>query len=151
MTFDVPENEAIPAGLYPAVLVNVSTKTLEKGQYAGDTIRIWTFAVDYQGETKKVDGSSSLAFGPASKSYEWFMALMGRPPVFGEKNVQIAGRPCTLNLTVNDNGYNRVKDVLPPTGPQKAAAPAPAAPTPLVDDGPPLEEPPMLDADGLPF
>lgn len=151
MTIDIPESQAIDAGLYPATLTKLEVKTIEKGAYAGDTIRIWTFAVDVNGTTEKVDASSSLAFGSKSKAYRWFNALVGRPPVFGEKGVQLAGLPCQLMLVIDeDSGYNKVADVLPAKQGQKVAAATVAAPSASDDGLPPMEEPPLYSQEDMP-
>lgn len=160
MTLDVPESQAIDAGIYPATLTKLELKEIEKGEYAGDTIRIWTFNVEVDGKLEPVSGSSSLAFGPKSKAYEWFTAIMGRSPVFGEKGVDIVGRRCSLWLIVDpDSGYNRIKQVLPATdkGQQPVAAVS-AAPGAFADglpdlpfaDGTPVEEPPVHSQEDMP-
>jgi hypothetical protein len=129
-------------------LTKLELKEIEKGAYAGDTIRIWTFQVDVDGVLEKVTGSSSLAFGQKSKAYQWFSAIVGRPPIFGEKGVVMAGLPCRLHLIVDDeSGYNKIAAVLPAEKGQKAAAPAVAPPD---DDLPPMEEPPLYEGADLP-
>ena len=155
MTLDVPERQTIDEGIYNATLTKLEVKTIEKGAYAGDTIRIWTFHVDVDGVPESVTASSSLAFGPKSKAYSWFTAIMGRAPVFGEKGVQITGRPCRVWLTIDDeSGYNKVKDVLPAEKGQKPVEAITAAPAATDDDLPdmefPLEEPPQYSKDDLP-
>lgn len=161
MTLDIPESQAIDQGIYPATLVKLETKEIEKGEYAGDTIRIWKFNVEVDGKTEPVTGSSSLSFGPKSKAYEWFTAIMGRTPVFGEKNVEIVGRRCALWLIVDpESGYNRIKQVLPAQDkgqpPVAATTAAPSAtfndglPDLPFSDGTPVEEPPPHEASDIP-
>jgi hypothetical protein len=160
MTLDIPENQTIDQGVYPAILTSIGTKVIEKGAYAGETIRIWKFQVEVDGKSESIEASSSLAFGPKSKAYQWFTALMGRNPVFGEKNVQLAGRPCRLHLIVDEeSGYNRVAAVLPAEKGQRVAAAVPLAPTAINDglpempatfqDGTPIEDPPVEPEDIL--
>lgn len=145
MTLEVPEVQALDPGIYPATVTNLEVKTTDSG-----TFRIWSF--DVGGE--KVTASSSMMFGPKSKTYKWVTALIGRTPVPGEK-LEVIGRVCQLHLIVDeDSGYNKVETVLPaPAGaPRPTPAPAPA-PRPVQSDGlpampdyladsPPLEEPP---------
>lgn len=156
MTLDIPDSQAIDAGTYPATLTKIETKEIEKGPFAGDTIRVWHFSVDVDGVTEKVSGSTSLAFGPKSKAYEWFTNIMGRSPVWGEKGVDIIGRPCLLSLIVDEkSGYNRIQHVLPPNRGQQPVAPAVAAsdddlPDLPFADGTPLEEPPVYGREDLP-
>lgn len=150
MTLDIPENQTIDQGIYPATLTKLELKEIEKGEYAGNTIRVWTFQVDVDGVPEKVEASSSLAFGSKSKAYGWFLALVGRPPVFGEKGVKIVGLPCRLHLIVNDDGYNKVAAVLPADKGQKAAAAAVAPPSAPDDDLPPMEEPPLYSQEDMP-
>ena len=144
MTLEVPQVQALEPGIYAATVTNLETKTTDAG-----TFRIWSF--DVGGE--KVTASSSMMFGPKSKTYKWVTALIGRTPVPGEK-LEVIGRSCQLHLIVDeDSGYNKVETVLPAS----ATAPRPVAqapaPRPATDDGLPampddfgdslpLEEPP---------
>ena len=154
MTLEVPEVKSLPAGIYPARVSNLETKTTDAG-----TFRIWSF--DVGGE--KVTASSSMMFGPKSKTYKWVTALIGRTPVPGEK-LEVIGLPCQLHLIVDeDSGYNKVDTVLPANNP--APAPQPAAPQPAAQQTPlTVSEPqgmaavgrempplPPLDVDDIPF
>jgi len=154
MTFDVPEIEAIDQGIYNATLRKVSLKKIESGQYAGNTIRIWTFDVDVNGVPQEVTSSSSLNTGPRSKSYAWLSALLGRAPVPGEKGLDPTGRPCRVHLIIDDeSGYNKVVTVLPAEKGQKAVAAISEPPDEGPDDPdwlPPMEEPPLYDKGDLP-
>lgn len=140
MTLEVPEVTALEPGIYPARVTNLETKTTDTG-----TFRIWSF--DVGGE--KVTSSSSMMFGPKSKTYKWVTALIGRSPVPGEK-LEVIGLPCQLHLIVDeDSGYNKVESVLP-AGNTPAASVASAASKPATQsasdqtlpDEFPLEEPP---------
>ena len=147
MTLEVPEVQSLEPGIYDATVTNLETKTTDAG-----TFRIWSF--DVGGE--KVTASSSMMFGPKSKTYKWVTALIGRTPIPGEK-LEVIGRPCQLHLIVDeDSGYNKVETVLPPargTAPRPApVAAAPVARAPIDDglpampdhlaDSLPIEEPP---------
>ena len=152
MTLEVPEVHSLPAGIYPAKVTNLEVKTTDAG-----TFRIWSF--DVGGE--KVTASSSMMFGPKSKTYKWVSALIGRTPVPGEK-LEVIGLPCQLHLIVDDDsGYNKVDTVLPPARAAQAAPAAPAGPAtpyhrvdvgtaPIGQEMPPLGPPPM-DVDDIPF
>lgn len=158
MTLEVPEVRSLPAGIYDAKVTNLEVKTTDAG-----TFRIWSF--DVGGE--KVTASSSMMFGPKSKTYKWVSALIGRTPVPGEK-LEVIGLPCQLHLIVDeDSGYNKVDTVLPAaraTQAAPAAAAAQAAPVtpyhrtepqdlgtaPIGQEMPPLGPPPM-DVDDIPF
>ena len=150
MTLEVPEVRSLPAGIYPARVSNLETKTTDSG-----TFRIWSF--DVGGE--KVTASSSMMFGPKSKTYKWVSALIGRSPVPGEK-LDVIGLPCQLHIIVDeDSGYNKVEGVLPASNPAPAATPQPAAPAPAYhpqqQSSAPVgnEMPPLLplDVDDIPF
>ena len=155
MTLEVPEVHSLPAGIYDAKVTNLEVKTTDAG-----TFRIWSF--DVGGE--KVTASSSMMFGPKSKTYKWVTALIGRTPVPGEK-LEVIGLPCQLHLIVDeDSGYNKVDTVSPSTGAARAAPAAPAGPAtpyhrvdpqdvgtaPIGQEMPPLGPPPM-DVDDIPF
>lgn len=149
MTLEVPEVQALDPGIYPARVMNLETKTTDAG-----TFRIWSFEVDAGGEKHKVSASSSMMFGPKSKTYKWVTALIGRTPVPGEK-LEVIGLSCQLHVIVDDDsGYNRVETVLPSVnGARRASTPAPSASTSTAEtfaDGVPLEEPP-LDTSGPGF
>lgn len=132
MTLEVPEVKSLEPGIYPARVTGLEVKTTDTG-----TFRIWSF--DVGGE--KVTSSSSMMFGPKSKTYKWVSALIGRSPVPGEK-LEVIGLPCQLHLIVDeDSGYNKVESVLP-VGSSTPAPAAPIAPRPPMDDDAGLPEMP---------
>lgn len=139
MTLEVPEVQALDPGIYPAKVTKLETKTTDSG-----TFRIWSF--DVGGET--ITASSSMMFGPKSKTYKWVTALIGRTPVPGEK-LEVVGLSCQLHIIVDeDSGYNRVEAVLPSSNGVRRASPttpstASPSTTETFSDGVPLEEPPM--------
>jgi hypothetical protein len=146
VTLEVPVVTSLDAGIYQARVTNLETKTTDAG-----TFRIWSF--DVGGE--KITASSSMMFGPKSKTYKWVTALIGRSPVPGEK-LDVIGLPCQLHLIVDeDSGYNKVEAVLPASGaqPRQSPVPQPARQSlPSDDDSlpplPPVEEPPVADQFG---
>lgn len=163
MTLEVPEVRSLPAGIYDAKVTNLEVKTTDAG-----TFRIWSF--DVGGE--KVTASSSMMFGPKSKTYKWVSALIGRTPVPGEK-LEVIGLPCQLHLIVDDDsGYNKVDTVLPAARATQAATAASTQPVtpyhradqqdlgsaPVAREMPPLSPPPTdadyrppMDVDDIPF
>jgi len=133
--------EVLPAGQYPAKVVDVQEKQgnwgpflklmfeVEGGEHAGMTIT----------------GVASAKFSNRSKLYKWVRALYGQaiPKAYTLETSNLLGRHCILGLEViEDDGteFNRVESISPARKQQAAKPAAPAAPAP-----PPQDEAPWPD------
>ena len=121
--------------LHPATLVALERKKLPS-QYDASGFApaiIWTFALeDLEGTT--VDGTTSEATGPKSKARPWIEALLGKANATSLLRGRIGkealiGRQALILVAINDNGYPKVANVLPP---QKAQNGPRSVPTPEV-------------------
>lgn len=138
--------------LHPATLVALTRKKLPSQFDASGFAPaiIWTFALeDLEGTT--VDGTTSEATGPKSKARPWLEALLGKAQTAQmlkgliNRNALI-GRQALILVAINDNGYPKVANVLPP---QKAQNAPRSVPTPEVapDTTPaPVEAPGVCEA-----
>ncbi len=110
---------SIKPGAYQAVCTDVEEKASRKDPT--NTFRVWHFQLT-DGSLRTVDGSSSLATSPKSKGGKWLAAILGKTPDIGEL-VSPENKPCTISVILDDNGYERVQDVMPAIGgAQKAEA-----------------------------
>ncbi len=107
MTFHATSYEALPAGVYPAILEGIEVGENDLGGY-----RKWRFAAETAEGVRAVTAMTSDASGPKSKAFKWATVLLGRKP--GDAEEQLVGLPCRLHLIVNDEGFNRVEALLPP-------------------------------------
>lgn len=133
MTDQLPENPAVPveelvfneapdieAGVYSAVLTGlerVPGTNMDTGE--PEDFLSWHFAVQAGGETVDLRGTSSLATGPKAKATEWGIALVGAKRM-NDRNVHIkpqeefVGCACMVEVALKENGYPKVKSVMPP-------------------------------------
>jgi hypothetical protein len=110
---------SIKPGAYQATLTDTEEKASRKDPT--NTFRVWHFQLN-DGSLRTVDGSSSLATSPKSKGGKWLAAILGKTPDVGE-TVAPEGKSCTISVILDDNGYERVQDVMPAiSGAQKAEA-----------------------------
>ena len=115
-------NEApdIEEGVYPAVLTaleRVQGTNMDTGE--PEDFLSWQFAVSAHGETIGLRGSSSLATGPNSKAFGWTKALVGAQRMNAtnvtiDPQTDLVGAACTVEVVFKDNGYPKVKSVMPP-------------------------------------
>ena len=109
MTLTFTDTDALGAGVYSAVL-----RTIEEGSNENGDFRRWTFDVALpDGSTRELRAFSTTAGGPRSKAHKWAATLLGHKPPVGEP-VDVTGKACRVVLTINEDGYNRVGDLLPP-------------------------------------
>ena len=100
----------IEPGTYQAVLTDLTTReSKDGGEY-----RHWEFALT-DGSARSVGANSSMYLSPKSKGGKWLTAIMGRALVEGE-NIEPVGRPCTISVILNDNGFPTVEAVMGPIG-----------------------------------
>lgn len=124
--FTASAYEALPAGVYPAVLLGIEKGTSEQ---FGDFLK-WSFNVrTADGGEAPLSAVSSISTGPKSKAYKWAAAMLGRNPAAGQPE-DLEGLTCQLHVTVNEEGFNRIESVLPlaSTAPPRTAPPAMDAP-----------------------
>ena len=108
MTLTFSDTDALEAGVYSAVL-----RTIEEGSNENGDFRRWTFDVALpDGSTRELRAFSTTAGGPRSKAHKWATVLLGHKPPVGEP-VDVTGKACRVVLNVNEDGYNRVGDLLP--------------------------------------
>ncbi len=109
---------SVKPGVYQAVLLEVEEKAAKKDPT--NVFRVWHFQLT-DGSLRMIDGSSSLYTSDKSKGGKWLRALLGKVPADGEIAAP-EGKTCTVQVDLDDNGYERVVDVLPPiSGAQNAA------------------------------
>jgi len=138
-SFTATEYEALEAGLYPAQLLSIEQQASDT---YGDFLK-WTFKLRLaDGSYTELSAASSMATGPKSKAYKWAAALLGQAPQPGAAQ-DLAGKVCSLNIIVNEDGFNRVDAVLPMNQPGLAPGTAP--------DAPPVRIEPTAAPDALPF
>lgn len=148
--FEATQSELEDQTTYPATLIRLTMKELPSAFSETGKAKaiIWTFGIEGSEET--VDGTSSLATGPRSKARPWIDALLGKATASemmkagGIRKTALIGRECTVLIAINDNGYPKVANVLPPqrrqTPQDGPGAPITTEVTP--DAGPPGDEPP---------
>jgi hypothetical protein len=121
--------------LHPATVVGFDHKRLpsiySKDADGKDWTVIWKFALeDIEGQN--VDGTTSEATGPKSKARPWLEALLGKDEArrlnWKVPTKMLIGRQCQVLVTINDNGYPKVSQVLPLRGARRTAPEAQARP-----------------------
>ena len=125
LTIDIGGAASLEPGTYEATLIGLEHFEYDDGE-APKTLRRWTFGTDEldpaTGEPISIDGVSSLARGPKSKSYLWLTALLGKAPEPGKFTASsLIGRPCMITVELNEAGYSKVVAVVPP--PKRKPAP----------------------------
>ena len=109
MTLTFTDTDALEAGVYAATV-----RAIEEGENDNGPYRRWTFdVIALDGVTHELRAFSTTAGGPRSKAYKWASVLLGHRPPVGEP-VDVTGKACRVVLNVNEDGYNRVGDLLPP-------------------------------------
>jgi hypothetical protein len=109
---EIAYTPSVEPGAYEAVCTDVEVREKD-----GNNYRRWTFTL-VDGSDKSVTATSSMSVSPKSKGGKWIAALLGRQPAVGE-SVEIVGLPCTIGVTLNDDGFSTIESVLP-----RKAAPA---------------------------
>ena len=150
--FDASQTDLEDQTTYPATLIKLTKKMLPSSfSETGEAEAIiWTFGVEGSEET--VDGTTSLATGPRSKARPWFDALLGKGTASdmmkqgGVKKDALIGRECTVLIAINDNGYPKVSNVLPPQKRQNAPQATEQAEVDTETPPPPDEPPAPSDA-----
>ena len=104
--FEFTAGDDTEAGQYPAILVTIERKETKDGE----SFRVWRFKTAAGAE---LSGSSSLSAGPQSKAYRWARAIIGRAPQPGERVGFLFGKPCIVDVQVNDAGFAKVVEVHP--------------------------------------
>ncbi len=140
MPIDIAYTPSVEPGAYEAVCTDVEVREKD-----GNNYRRWTFTLT-DGSDKQVTATSSMSVSPKSKGGKWIAALLGRQPAMGE-SVEVIGQPCTIGVTLNDEGFSTIESVLPrkaggrtrtPAAESVASsesAPSPATPLPgMVSD-----------------
>lgn len=121
MPFDIEAYvPKVKPGAYQAVCTQCDKKPAKDG--SGD-FRVWEFTLR-DGTGRTVNASSSLSTTQKSKGGKWLAALLGHAPQVGE-TVEPVGKPCTIIVELNDDGYERVAMV---TAPGDAPAQSPVKP-----------------------
>lgn len=131
LNFGTPIPKA-EAGTYPALLVGVEPFKINEGTAEAKTLIRWEFSLDgtddpeVPGQPIILDGITSLATGPRSKMRPWVAALLGRnldeQISLSGLRTQLLGHPCLVTVEINDSGYSKVANVVPP--PRQPARPA---------------------------
>jgi hypothetical protein len=156
LNFGKPIPKAQPA-TYPAMLVGIEPFVINEGTPEAKTLIRWAFSLDDEidpetNSTLILDGVTSTATGPKSKMRPWVTALLGRSldeaVTLSALKAQAVGRPCLVVVDINDDGYSKVFNVIPPAKVKPAPA---AAAQPGEFDGAPVTPKAASDADSLPF
>lgn len=123
-------------GTYPAICVGLDPFTINEGTAEAKVLLRWDFSLDdtedpeMPGMNVILDGVTSTATGPKSKMRPWVTALTGKNPEeklnLSSLRAQVTGKACLVRVEINEAGYSKAADVLPPMR-QPARAPKPAA------------------------
>jgi hypothetical protein len=118
-------------GTYPAILTGIEPFKINEGTADAKTLLRWDFMLagledpEVPGQSLILDGVTSMATGPRSKMRAWVTALLGRG--LDEKigltglRTQLVNKECFVQVGINDDGYSRVENVVPPA--RKPATP----------------------------
>lgn len=136
---------SVAPGVYQAVCTSVEKRAAKDG--SGD-FRVWEFTLR-DGTGRTVSASSSMSTTPKSKAGKWLTTLIGHAPAVGE-TVEPVGKPCTIVVELNEDGYERIAAV---SAPSEAA---PASPVKPMHEGMGEDEPQKIPEGGnvpdeLPF
>lgn len=150
LNFGTPIPKAEP-GTYPAVLVGVEPFRINEGTAEAKTLIRWEFSLDgfedpeQPGFNLILEGVTSTATGQRSKMRPWVAALLGRAIddqlTLSALREQVKGKACQVIVEINDAGYSKVANVVPP--PRQPARPPAAVPAPTVLPGETLAGQPM--------
>jgi hypothetical protein len=142
LNFGKPIPKAEPA-TYPAMLTGIEPFQINEGTADAKMLLRWDFSLDgledpeVPGLALVLDGVTSLATGPRSKMRAWVTALLGR--ALDEKigladlRKQAVGRECFVTVEINEAGYSKVANVVPPV--RKPASPPAAVAAPVTQPG----------------
>lgn len=134
----IPKAEA---ATYPAVLTGIDPFKINEGTAEAKTLLRWDFMLagvedpEVPGQSLILDGVTSLATGPRSKMRAWVTALLGR--ALDEKiglsglRTALINKECFVQVEINEAGYSKVANVVPPV--RKPASPPVAAPAPIAE------------------
>jgi hypothetical protein len=112
------ERKPLPAGVYPARLVDV-----EQREKDGRPYLLWTFAIEMKDGERRVFRPTSTSFGRGAVARDIAEALLGRPLADGETvdADELLERPCRVVVQAAVDGQgrpvNRVAAVLPADAP----------------------------------
>jgi|SRR6185312_5638658 len=134
LNFGTPVPKAEP-GSYPAICVGVTPFTINENTPESKVLLRWEFSLDgiedpdAPGFNVILDGVTSTATGPKSKMRAWVTSLIGHAPDerigLSELRKQVVSKPAVVKVEINESGYSKVADVLPPmrtpTKPKAAA------------------------------
>lgn len=141
------EYSEVEESVYEADLLDIESKPSEK--YGGN-FHIWKFKT----AVGEFSGTTSSSWHPGSKGGRWGRAVVGREIKKDEDTDTWRGRPCLIDVRMNDAGYPKVFEVYP-KAPAKSSAPAATGPavsapaaTPPVAGAP---EPSDVVDDDIPF
>jgi len=123
LNFGKPIPKADP-GTYPAMLVGITPFVINEDTPDVKTLMRWDFSLDEMedpeipGAELILDGVTSLATGPRSKMRPWVTALLGKALddriTLEELRSQAVGRECLITVEINEAGYSKVANVVPP-------------------------------------
>ena len=135
--------------LYPATVVSLMTRYIDKGQWPGDKV-VWKFQIG----SETLEALTSTATGPESRAGDWLVSLLGKERYDrrGEQRItmdELAGKPCQVHIQFSDKGWPRIAAVLPAPA---RSVPAPVA-APTLAAAPTQRRPSQQDEnfDDLPF
>lgn len=127
-TIDGTIGSTAEAGTYPAVLVDLIPKTVDRDGEVG-TFLVWTFGyTNPEGDSVTVQGTSSTNRGRRSKAYGWMRSLLGRDPKSGDTlgswtddaagdwhgDSPLIGCACLVQVIETEDGYPKVETVMAP-------------------------------------
>jgi hypothetical protein len=129
----------IAPGTYAATLTAINEKMVPSKFNNGDDAPAleWVFALDNGDE---VNGLTSTYTSPKSKAFGYLVALLGKERVQSGAEFELddlIGKRALVQVGINDGGWPRVENVMPPMAEGKAKAKpvaVPAAP-PSDDEG----------------
>jgi hypothetical protein len=107
----------LPAGVHPAAFASITEETNDSGTYF-----LWTFnAADPEtGELVDMTGTTSPKITPRTKASKWLAGMGVEIEVGGVVDFDaLVGTPVQLVIIINEAGYSRIDNVLPPA--KKAA------------------------------
>ena len=109
----------VPEGVYSATLTSMTRKEATDPEGTRYFV-VWAFAVE-DGEASEVEATSSMTLSVKGKAWPWIVALLGKERAMSlerlgpDERKLLIGRECMVNVIHDDNGYAKVKDVMPAT------------------------------------
>lgn len=108
MTLTFTETDALTPGVYDAQVLKIEEGSNDNGDY-----RRWFFELTLpDGTTVERRAFSTMAGGPKSKAYKWTTVLLGHKPPTGVL-VDVIGSRCRVVVSHNEEGFDRITDLLP--------------------------------------